>query len=40
MPSNSALVARVVDLCAKYDRLVADWQTVRTILGLPLHQPA
>ncbi len=39
-PSNAALVARVVDLCAKYDRHVASWQTARDILGLPLTQHA
>ena len=33
-PSNAALVARAVDLCAKYDRPVATWQQARTILGL------
>jgi len=37
-PSNAALVQRVVDLCAKYDRPVADWKTARSILGLPLAQ--
>jgi 3-keto-5-aminohexanoate cleavage enzyme len=35
-PSNAALVARVVDLCSQYSRPVADWQTARTILGLPM----
>lgn len=39
-PSNAALVGRVVDLCAKYGRPVADWQTARALLGLPLHQTA
>jgi len=34
--SNAALVARVVDLCGKYDRPVADWKTARAILGLPI----
>ena len=38
--SNAALVARVVDLCAKYDRPVANWQTARAILGLPIARPA
>ncbi|MDZ7905878.1 MAG: 3-keto-5-aminohexanoate cleavage protein [Cypionkella sp.] len=33
-PSNAALVARVVDLCAQYNRPVADWATARSILGL------
>ncbi len=33
-PSNAALVARVVDLCAKYNRPVADPRTARAILGL------
>ncbi|MGY6704531.1 3-keto-5-aminohexanoate cleavage protein [Roseinatronobacter sp.] len=35
-PSNAALVARVTDLCAKYDRPVASWQQARDILNLPL----
>lgn len=35
-PSNAALVRRVVDLCDKYHRPVADWKTARAILGLPL----
>lgn len=34
-PSNAALVRRVVDLCAKYRRPVADWRTARDIVGLP-----
>lgn len=33
-PSNAALVARVADLCAKYERPVATWQQTRAILGL------
>jgi 3-keto-5-aminohexanoate cleavage enzyme len=33
-PSNAALVARVVDLCAQYNRPVANWRTARAILGL------
>jgi 3-keto-5-aminohexanoate cleavage enzyme len=33
-PSNAALVRRVVDLCDKYERPVADWRTTRQILGL------
>jgi 3-keto-5-aminohexanoate cleavage enzyme len=33
-PSNAALVRRVVDLCERYERPVADWQTARSILGL------
>ena len=33
-PSNAALVRRVVDMCAKHERPVADWRTARTILGL------
>jgi 3-keto-5-aminohexanoate cleavage enzyme len=33
-PSNAALVRRVVDLCARYDRPVATWQQARAILGL------
>ena len=35
-PSNAALVRRVVDLCGKYERPVADWRTARSILGLPM----
>lgn len=34
-PSNAALVRRVTDLCARYDRPVATWQQARDILGLP-----
>ncbi len=34
-PSNAALVARVVDLCAKYDRPVATPAEARAILRLP-----
>jgi 3-keto-5-aminohexanoate cleavage enzyme len=33
-PSNAALVQRVVDLCAKYDRPVATAAPARQILGL------
>lgn len=33
-PSNAALVRRVVDLCARYERPVADWWTARALLGL------
>ena len=33
-PSNAALVRRVVDLCAKYERPVATWAEARRILGL------
>jgi 3-keto-5-aminohexanoate cleavage enzyme len=33
-PSNAALVRRVAERCAKYDRPVADWRTARSILGL------
>lgn len=33
-PSNAALVRRVVALCERYDRPVADWRTARRILGL------
>lgn len=33
-PSNAALVQRVVELCEKYERPVADWQTARRILQL------
>lgn len=34
-PSNAALVQRVVDLCDRYERPVADWQVARGVLGLP-----
>lgn len=33
-PSNAALVRRAVDLCAKYDRPVANWREARALLGL------
>jgi 3-keto-5-aminohexanoate cleavage enzyme len=33
-PSNAALVARTVDLCARYDRRPATWAEARKILGL------
>jgi 3-keto-5-aminohexanoate cleavage enzyme len=33
-PSNAALVGRVTDLCAKYDRPVATWRQAREMLGL------
>lgn len=33
-PSNAALVRRVVALCDRYERPVADWRTARAILGL------
>ena len=35
-PSNAALVRLAADLCDTYERPVADWQTARRILGLPL----
>lgn len=35
-PSNAALVRRVVDLCDRYERPVANWQRARAILGLPV----
>jgi 3-keto-5-aminohexanoate cleavage enzyme len=35
-PSNAPLVQRAVDLCEKYDRLVATWQQARDILGFAL----
>ncbi len=38
--SNAALVGRVTDLCAKYERPVADWRQARQILGLKLPQAA
>jgi len=37
-PSNAALVRRVVDLCAKYERPVANWRQARQILGLAAPQ--
>jgi 3-keto-5-aminohexanoate cleavage enzyme len=33
-PSNAALVRRVVELCERYERPVADWRMARNILGL------
>ena len=33
-PSNAALVRRVADLCARYERSVASWREAREILGL------
>ncbi|MGE0280439.1 MAG: 3-keto-5-aminohexanoate cleavage protein [Rhizobiaceae bacterium] len=33
-PSNAALVQRVVDLCARYERPVATWTQAREMLGL------
>lgn len=33
-PSNAALVARTVEICARHDRPVATWQQARAILGL------
>lgn len=33
-PSNAALVRRVVALCERYGRPVADWRTARRLLGL------
>ncbi len=35
-PSNAALVRRVVELCARHERPVADWRTAREMLDLPL----
>ena len=35
-PSNAALVRRVVELCEKYERPVANWRQARTILDLTL----
>jgi 3-keto-5-aminohexanoate cleavage enzyme len=34
-PSNAALVRRLVEICDRHDRPVADWRTARCILGLP-----
>ena len=39
-PSNAALVARVAELCVKYQRPVADWRQARQILGLKMPQAA
>ncbi|MEO0918088.1 MAG: 3-keto-5-aminohexanoate cleavage protein [Pseudomonadota bacterium] len=33
-PSNAALVRRVVDICARHERPVANWTDARRILGL------
>ncbi|RJK96575.1 3-keto-5-aminohexanoate cleavage protein [Paracoccus aestuarii] len=33
-PSNAALVRRVVEICDRHDRPVADWRQARAILGL------
>lgn len=33
-PSNAALVRRVVDLCDRYERPVANWRQARQMLGL------
>lgn len=33
-PSNAALVGRLVELCEKYERPVANWRQARQILGL------
>ncbi len=33
-PSNAALVARTVEICAKYERPVANWKQAREMLGL------
>ena len=33
-PSNAALVARVAELCERYERPVASWQEARRILAL------
>jgi uncharacterized protein (DUF849 family) len=35
-PSNAALVKRVVALCEKHERPVADWKTARSILNRPM----
>ncbi|MFC6689339.1 BKACE family enzyme [Jhaorihella thermophila] len=35
-PSNAALVRRVVELCERYERPVADWRTARRMLDLPM----
>jgi uncharacterized protein (DUF849 family) len=36
-PSNAALVKRVIALCEKYERPVADWKTARSILNRPMN---
>ena len=33
-PSNAALVRRVVELCERYERPVANWREARSLLGL------
>ncbi len=33
-PSNAALVRRVVDICERHERPVADWRQARRMLGL------
>lgn len=39
-PSNAALVRRVVEVCSKYERPVANWVQARRILGLkPRSEP-
>ena len=38
-PSNAALVRRVVDLCERYGRPVADWRQARAMLGLATELP-
>ena len=35
-PSNAALVSRAAEICAKYERPVANWQQARDILNIPL----
>jgi uncharacterized protein (DUF849 family) len=35
-PSNAALVKRVIALCEKHERPVADWKTARSILNRPM----
>lgn len=35
-PCNAALVRRAVELCERYDRPVADWQTAREILDIKI----
>lgn len=39
-PSNASLVRRVVEICDRHERPVADWRTARRILGLPMRGTA
>ena len=37
-PSNAALVSLTKEICAKYNRPVADWIQTRKILGIPTNR--